>query len=565
MSKPTSKQLKFANGIVAGLGPSDAYRAAYNCSKWKPESVAKQAQKTLALPHIIPIIERGRAKAAENAIWTRETAIERAQNLNSWSYDILDRKRRQKPAKDGQLKDGYIPKDADTSFWNSFDRLNKLLGVKEGADVAPASFTVDYGLLLPPAYIAIHRDVALHTYTDYAFEGGRGSGKSSDIALEIPTLLLKDPTYNAVVLRKVANTLRKSVYAKLKWAIGQLGLADKFTCNKSTMEMTYNPTGQKIYFLGCDDEEKIKSFSCETGYTAIIWYEEFSQFTAEDVRSVNQSLSRGGSVFWRFYSWNPPRSKSNWVNKWVQEDIEGRCVHHSDYTMVPERLLGSQFIADAEELKAINLTAWLHEYMGEPVGTDGEVFQNLDIREITDEEIAALDWIRCGLDWGYHPDPFVFGPVGYDRKTKTVYILDEIFGTRLSDETAAEKAIELMTEDVVENGKTVRRYSPRAPHNEVYCDNAEPKSIASFRELGINALPVKKFKGSVDAGIKWLQTRYKIVIDPRRAPLSAQEFYAYEYEQDAEGSIQTYPDKNNHSIDKARYALAPLIAAKKEV
>ncbi|MCL2504426.1 MAG: PBSX family phage terminase large subunit, partial [Coriobacteriia bacterium] len=107
-------------------------------------------------------------------------------------------------------------------------------------------------------------------------------------------------------------------------------------------------------------------------------------------------------------------------------------------------------------------------------------------------------------------------------------------------------------------------FNARAKHNEVYCDSAEPKSIASWQALGINALPVKKWKGSVDAGIKWLQTRAKIVIDPKRAPLSAQEFSAYEYADDGNGGLKTYPDKDNHSIDKARYALSGVITSKKE-
>ena len=239
-------------------------------------------------------------------------------------------------------------------------------------------------------------------------------------------------------------------------------------------------------------------------------------------------------------------------------------VHSSDYRDVPIEWLGSQFVADAEELLAINELAYRHEYLGEPVGTDGEVFQNLVIGEITDEEIAELRYIRWGVDWGYNPDPWVFGCVGYDTRTKVVYILDEAFGKRLSDEQTAAKAIEMMSEDVQRGGLTVREFKARAKNNEVYCDSAEPKSVASWRELGINALPVKKFKGSVDAGIRWLQTRAAIRIDPRRAPLSAQEFYAYEYEDDGQGGLRSYPDRDNHSIDKARYALSPLIMAAKE-
>jgi PBSX family phage terminase large subunit len=331
------------------------------------------------------------------------------------------------------------------------------------------------------------------------------------------------------------------------------------------MEMTYKPTGQVIAFVGLDDQEKMRSITFPKGYAAITWYEEFHQFSPDDVRSANQSLSRGGEDFWRFYSWNPPRSKNNWVNEWAEADIPGRTVHHSDFSMGPLDWLGSQFVEDAAQLRELNELAYRHEYLGEAVGTDGEVFQNLDIREVTDEEIAGCDYIRCGVDFGFFPDPWVFGRVAYNRKTKTAYILDEVFGQRVADWKAAERAIEIMTEEEERGDTTERVYHAKAKHNEVYCDNADPKAIASYRECGINALPVKKFPGSVDAGVKWLQTRAAIVIDPKRAPLSAHEFPAYEYEDDGQGGLKAYPDKNNHSIDKARYGFAPLIASRKEV
>ena len=525
-----------------------------------------EASKLEMTPKVSTRLEKLLEEAARRSVLTRTGLINRIADVNFVAYDAVIK----------ATKKGTDP-CIDASAVMAFSRTSKHLLEYElvyDAEAADTSFIADYGLLLPSAYIDIHRDIHEHGHTDYVFEGGRGSGKSSAIALEIPKLMLLNPLYECVVLRQVFNTLRRSVYPKLKWAINALGLSDDFHCQLSPLEITYKQTGQKIYFLGMDDPAKLKSFACEKGYAAIQWFEELPQFSQNDVRSANQSLTRGGSVFWRFHSGNPPRSKSNWFNEYVATQTPDKLVHHSDYMMVPVSWLGEQFVRDAVELREINEAAYRHEYLGEPGGTDGEVFQNLEIREITDDEIAACDYIRCGVDWGYAPDPFVFGQVGYMRKTKTVYILDEAFGIRLSDEQTAAKAKEIMTVAVYDktgevvlddegNPKTI--FEPRATHNRVYCDNAEPKSIATWRELGINALPVKKFKGSVDTGVRWLQTRAKIVIDPRRAPLSAQEFSSYEYAEAQDGALLTYKDKDNHSIDKARYALAELIAQKKEV
>ena len=56
--------------------------------------------------------------------------------------------------------------------------------------------------------------------------------------------------------------------------------------------------------------------------------------------------------------------------------------------------------------------------------------------------------------------------------------------------------------------------------------------------------------------MKWLQSLKKIIIDPARCPKTAEEFTAYEYERAADGSyVDAMPDRNNHSIDAARYAM----------
>jgi PBSX family phage terminase large subunit len=560
MEQLTIQQENYCQRRCAGDTQRKAYRSAYPRSqKWKDSSVDVNAAKLEAHAKVSQRLKELSEDAARHAVLTRTALINRIADVNRLSYDSF--------IASATTDTDDIEPAIDTSAAMAFSRTSKHLleyQLVNDAEDTDAEFVADYGLLLPSSFVDVHRDIHNHAYTDYAFKGGRGSGKSSAIALEIPKLMLKNPSYEAVVLRQVFNTLRKSVYAKLKWAIKALGLEDDFHFSLSPLEIKYIPTGQKIYFIGLNDPDNLKSFTCEVGYPAIQWYEEYHQFSPDDQRSANQSLARGGSTFWRFFSWNPPRSKTNWVNEWARQEIPGRIVHHSTYHDVPTEWLGQQFTCDAEALLTINKDAHDHEYGGLDVGTDGEVFQNIIEREITDEEIAALPYIRGGIDWGYNPDPFIFGQVGYDRKTKTVYILNESFGTRLSDEQAAKAAIKIMTEIELQNGKEVEVYHASAKHNEVYCDSAEPKSVASFREYGINALSVKKFKGSIDAGIKWLQTRTAIVIDPKRAPLSAQEFNAYEYEDDGQGGLKTYPDKNNHSIDKARYALAPLIAARKE-
>ena len=220
------------------------------------------------------------------------------------------------------------------------------------------------------------------------------------------------------------------------------------------------------------------------------------------------------------------------------------------------------FHADALALKEIDPQAYENEYLGIATGRKGKVFTNLERRDIAQDEVDGFKWIRCGIDWGYVNDPWVFVQVAYDSKTATVYVIQEDKGLRLSDEQSAERVISHLSDD---RGKA-STFNPKAIHNRIYADSAEQKSIASYRTIGLNCIAASKWKGSVTQGLKWLQTRRQIVID-KACALCWAEFSAYDYELDKDDSPieEAYQDKNNHTIDAVRYALSSLIANKKEV
>jgi PBSX family phage terminase large subunit len=389
------------------------------------------------------------------------------------------------------------------------------------------------------AFYAVAHDVFHHGHTHYDFSGGRGSLKSSTVSVLVPLLLINNPGTHALVLRKVANTIRDSVYAQYIWAIGELGMAAYWEAKVSPMELIYKPTGQKIMFRGADDPMKIKSIKVPFGYIAVTHFEEKDQFAGRaEIRNILQSTMRGGSVFWNFESYNPPISRDNWANKDSLEERDDRLCHKSTYLQAPPEWLGEQFLAEAEHLKETDERAYQHEYLGIPVGTGGNVFENLELREITDKEIGSFDQIYQGVDWGWYPDPFAFIRLHYDRARETIYFIDEIYKNKLTNE---------------ESGGIIKGCG----YGDAYitCDSAEPKSTADYRALGLPAKETIKGPGSVDYGMKWLQRR-KIVIDRRRTPNAYKEFVNYEYERNKDGDIISgYPDANNHLIDATRYAL----------
>lgn len=290
---------------------------------------------------------------------------------------------------------------------------------------------------IAPSFVTLNRFVDNRKYTEYVLKGGRGSGKSSFPGEKIPEIIANNPSMHALACRKVSNTLRDSVFAQIKWGISQLGLDAQFDCTVSPMEITYKPTGQKIYFRGADDPAKIKSIKPPFGYIGALWFEELDQFNGEEeIRNIEQSAIRGtdadgNSECIIFKTFNPPRSAKNWANLYVLKAKPSMCVHHSTYLDMPEEWLGRFFLEQAAELKGINETAYRNEYLGEVTGEGGAVFDNVRERTITEDMINTFGQFRRGLDWGFAVDPFAYVESYYDRRNKSLYIFGEIYGARM--------------------------------------------------------------------------------------------------------------------------------------
>ena len=400
--------------------------------------------------------------------------------------------------------------------------------------------SVKLSSVIAPTFYPLAKDVFKHGHTHYDLSGGRGSLKSSCVSLLVPLILLQNPDTHALVLRKVGNTIRDSVYSQYIWAIDKLGMAEYWTAKVSPLELIYKPTGQKIMFRGTDDPMKIKSVKAPFGYIAVTHFEEKDQFAGRnEIRTILQSTMRGGDKFWNFESYNPPISRDNWANIDSLEERADRLTHKSTYLSAPKEWLGEQFIEEAEYLKQSNEKAYRHEYLGEAVGTGGSVFENLTKREITDEELKHFDYIYNGLDWGYFPDPWAFNRVYYNANQRKLYIFDELEENKKGNiETANILKEHGITKDDL-----------------ITADSAEPKSVGDYKRLGLNCHGAIKGAGSVDYSMKWLQSLNEIVIDNKRCPKTYKEFSLYEYERNRDGDILTgYPDKNNHHIDAIRYA-----------
>lgn len=403
--------------------------------------------------------------------------------------------------------------------------------------------TVSLKKLIAPSFYEVHRDLKRHGHTHYRLTGGRGSTKSSFVSIEIILGMMDDPLANTIAIRKVGEYLKDSVYEQLQWAIEVLKVPHLWHCKVSPMEMIFLPTGQKILFRGADKPRRLKSSKVKKGYFKYVWYEEVDEFNGqEEIDMINQSLLRGGNQAVVFYTNNPPKSISSWVNC-ISKSREDTLYHHSTYLTVPPQWLGAVFVAEAEQLMVSNPERYRHEYLGIVTGTGGEVFKNLQNRKITDQDIESFEKINRGIDWGYGADPFVYIEDFYDKKKNTLYIFFEYYKPGAKFNSIAE---------------VINKQNPE--RKLVYADH-EPRSNDELKARGVRVAKAQKGKDSRDHGYLWLQNLDAIVIDSERCPNAFREFSQYELDKDSNGNFRDgYPDKNDHAIDAVRYSLSGYIS-----
>lgn len=399
---------------------------------------------------------------------------------------------------------------------------------------------------LPTAFHPVWRAAIAEDILNIVLKGGRGSGKSSDIAHIFVQLLMRFPA-NAIGIRKVDNTIELSIFEQIKWAISEQGVSHLFKVNKSPMRITYIPRGNYMVFRGAQEPERIKSLKSANFPFAFAWIEELAEFKTEDeVTTITNSLLRGeledGLFYKFFFSYNPPKRKQSWVNKKYETSFQpaNTFVHHSTYLNNP--FISKQFIAEAEAANQRNPRRYEWEYEGKAVGSGVVPFDNLQVKagSITNEMVAAFDNIRQAVDFGYGPDPLAFVRWHYDKKKNGIYAIDEYYGQKISNRELA---------------KWIK--SKGYESDDIIADSAEPKSIDELKiEHGIRRIRgARKGPDSVEYGEEWLDDLDFICIDPERTPNIAREFENIDYQTDRDGNPKArLEDKDNHTIDSTRYA-----------
>lgn len=393
-------------------------------------------------------------------------------------------------------------------------------------------------------------------------KGSRRSKKSKTMALWAIYNIMKYPQSNMLVVRKTYRTLKDSCFTELKWAIKRFNVEQWWEVKESPLEMTYKPTGQKIYFRGLDDPLKITSIAVEVGVLSWLWIEEAYEITKEqDFDTLAESMLGDcpeglfKQITLTFNPWN----EKTWIKKrFFDTPSEEVLALTTNYKC--NEWLSKEDLKVFDEMKRRNPRRFAVAGLGEWGITDGLIYENWheeSFRFVTSKEYKELtDKTGCiikdnlksvfGLDFGYTNDPSAFFVGFLDLERKKLYVYDEFYEKGLSNKAIFEKISSM--------GYVKER---------ITADSAEPKSIDELKTLGIRRIDgAKKGKDSILNGIQWIQD-LEIIIHPCCVNFLT-EISNYTWDEDKFGNKLNKPiDDFNHLMDAMRYALEQYIIGNK--
>lgn len=369
------------------------------------------------------------------------------------------------------------------------------------------------------------------------FFGGSSSGKSVFLAQRTILDVLKGRNYLAV--RKVARTIRQSIFNELCKVINDMDLNSQFTINKTDMAITAK-NGYQILSCGLDDVQKLKSITPAKGVITDILVEEATEIEYSDYKEISKRL-RGVSDFKGMkritFAFNPILQTSWLYTEFFGKWDDSMTQYEDENISILKTTFKDNAFLEQDDIERLENETDEYYYNVYTLGNWGVlgsvIFKNWKVEDCTEIRKIA-DNYKNGLDFGFASDPAALVRTHYDRKRKTIYILDELYQRGMTNDILAEEVKAMIG------------------YEYVVCDSSEPKSIKELKNYGINAVGAKKGKDSVAHGIQWLQQQ-TIIID-----VSCQNFkneiQQYQWKEIQGQAVPIPIDKNNHLIDALRYS-----------
>lgn len=363
------------------------------------------------------------------------------------------------------------------------------------------------------------------------YYGGAGSGKSHFVFQKIVIKALNQRR-KVLVIRKVARTLKDSVFQMTLDTLTKFQLLDKCQINRTTYTIDF-PNGSQFLFKGIDDGgEKIKSI---TNITDIV-IEEATELVYDEFTQLDLRLRAKAPNLQIMLMFNPV-SKVNWCYKhWFATGTPPDTMIIKT-TYKDNKFLPQEYIKAIEALKDTNPTYYNIYALGEFCSLDKLVYNNW-ATGLPPEDRSKL-MLLAGLDFGYINDASALIVSLLDEENKKIYVIDEAYKKGLLNDQLADVIIDKGIAKEV-----------------IIADSAEQKSIEEIKRCGVPRIkPAVKGQGSILQGIQKLQ-QYKIIVNPICAHI-IEELQNYSWKKDKQSNeyINEPNDEYNHCLDALRYSL----------
>lgn len=355
-------------------------------------------------------------------------------------------------------------------------------------------------------------------YTTISLQGSARSSKTYNTLIWLIMFCLNTPNTRLSVVRKTLPALKFSVFVDFKEILMKMNLFNPKRLNKSDLVYSF-ANGSWIDFFSTDNEQKLRGRKRD-----ILFVNEANELSYLEWEQLVMRTTRLAML-----DYNPSFSDEHWI---CQLNAEPKTYHFvSTYKDNP--FLERKVVEEIESLKHKNENLWRIYGLGQQAIVEGLIFTNVRFVEKMPDLVKQR---YVGMDFGFTNDPTAIVEVGIVESEKRIYIDEIMYRTQM------------LTTDII------RVLKSEADRKKVISESADPRLIQEIYRAGVNIHPVKKFQGSIDAGITKMQ-EYTIFITQRSVNVT-KEFKNYVYHKDKEGKITNTPvDAFNHAIDAVRYVV----------
>lgn len=402
----------------------------------------------------------------------------------------------------------------------------------------PTTLSLEFGELYEPLFTTKARYIHLW--------GGRGRGGSFTAMRYFLHLITQPQYFRGYIMRSIYGDIRESLWRDFKDRIEEAGLEEEFVLNESKMSAIHVPTGNVLLSKGFKKSSgkqtaKLKSIAGAT-HVAI---EEAEEIEEDEFKQLDDSLRTVKGQIQIIQIFNPPH-KRHWIwRRWYnlidtpETDEDGGRYYRADPKQGVNLL--SIFSTFKDNIKNLNesFIANLLSYTGEYLMTVVKGFISEGVRGriytgwLPVDKMPGLYNKFYGLDFGFN-DPMAL--VEMERHNSNLWVKEMVYQSRLTIPMLHTRMLALGI------SKTSR----------IYADSAEPGDIEELKKLGWNVIPVKKYPGSVTAGVRFIK-KFQVYYtqDSHNIIHESQE---YKWELDREKLPTDQPeDKKNHAMDAIRY------------